>query len=531
MSINSKKNDFLTEYLNWKKPYVNISEQTANRKLSLRKKKLSEFLANKRMATSNNCTEILMENNINTSSIHNVQVNINNLDDYCYMIQSSNMNTVLTGLISIRKLTCISDKEMPLIDTLKNNNTLNKIIKLIHILNTNPSFLTEIFWILTNVTADNPSFNQYLYECDLITTVFNLLNSSYETLSNEHIESIAWMLGNFSNEFFQIRQTLNDEGVISFFINLITQRNDMKPKNKEKILFFLYITLSDTRLADHFEEKKLIEYSLKEMNEYLRHNLVNEQINLLVSYIKVISACCLNNINTFKYVCKKNGIQILFKFLNYEGKVRKIIFKILGDFAFQQKIIYSTTLLANNILDIYSHFLRDNSIDLTTKKEIAWTLSNLSSECPETLEHFFLHKDIIDVLFGLITFDNPESALNNTLNKELFWCISNLTKISARRYIYMLINKGYLHLILYYCEQNYDYRLPIIAIEGLLNVLLSALNINDDFTSLVMSTIANLGIKEKLYKLTMNDNQHVVKISETVIHTIDFINHDEKMEL
>ena len=97
------------------------------------------------------------------------------------------------------------------------------------------------------------------------------------------------------------------------------------------------------------------------------------------------------------------------------------------------------------------------------RKEVCWTLSNITAGNPEQIQQC-LDLGIIDKLINLLIHDDID------IKKEAVWGVSNCTSSAMPHQIGTLVDKGIVRALVQTLKIN-DSKILAVSLEGLDNIL------------------------------------------------------------
>lgn len=109
--------------------------------------------------------------------------------------------------------------------------------------------------------------------------------------------------------------------------------------------------------------------------------------------------------------------------------------------------------------------LEDAGLDVYSRKESLWILSNVLVGDPSHMELVMLDDAKLDLLFRQAAHENPK------VRKEAFWCLCNATKHQYEESTDRLVQRGLLRLAANWLSHNGDLKMVKMVLDTLSHVL------------------------------------------------------------
>ena len=441
--------------------------------------------------------------------------NINDMNKIKEYLDDSDSLIKLKGLVGLRKILKIEEaKEEPAL-------IYNDINKLFNLLENYPTeFKSECLTCLScieeyNIKVENKIKNEPTDKIiNIILYILEYPKKFNLELIHANLKYISLLVNN--NE---ITKKLGIEKLYKTIKNLI---ENVYPSDITKISICLTILskIIENNKKTPENENIYIE-SIPLSNEMLNKFESNKDIAITSLHILYFIT---NDVDKMPLLSKKIldtilEIHLLDKIiskidkLDVEDEKLEILYssRIIGNFAAMEDSFYTDKVIELNVLDKLKILIQDK-YSPSTRKEIAWIISNVAAGTQEQLNTLY-ENNFPDILFDMIL-NGEEGDIKN----HCLWALYNFSNLNNQEYLNSLVESGFLDIIIK--RLNIDSGDTLCcSMEALFNILSKRKNVDPANFNIIESKIEELNILNEL-KNFLNNNNHMKKICRDKAKTI-----------
>lgn len=313
----------------------------------------------------------------------------------------------------------------------------------------NPHLIYESAWCIANLSSGNKHQIQSMIDRGLFKYLLLILNSPHVKI----YEQGAWIVGNISADADIFRRKLIQMDVIQILSS--------KLENTEDFDIISFTTWALTNLirgksVDKQKEKRAMVPLLKVIVE------IDAEETL---YQALIGANDIMNETMIDLMIEAKIPERL-----YVIAQRNVTSQLYAICQILSHISYGSYNQSNKIIEcgflpILFNILKNNVYSAPFKKEVLWTLSNLTIGEPDQIRAVLSDIDRFNTLMALCKHDN------NTVRREAIWTICNVTNSGTKAEIQSLIDNGVLAMFDYNLTMDQDEKILKTILEALDNIL------------------------------------------------------------
>jgi len=372
---------------------------------------------------------------------------LNLLPDFVQQIQTNDTNQQISGTIGIRRL--LSIQINPPIDDVINSGVIPYLVQFLG-REDDPKLQFEAAWALTNVASGTTQQTLAIISANAIPAFVNQLRSPEVSVR----EQAVWALGNIAGDSYQCRDQLLFNNVLEKLLP-VTMENNIKPSLRRNAVWAIS-NLCRGKPAPPFSVVKIAIPYLAELIKSNDSQVVTDACWAL-SYLS-------DGDNTKIQAVINAGVceKVVFNLMHQSQTVQTPSLRIIGN------IVTGDDDQTQHVIDLHvlprlKYMLDNVNIKKAIKKEVCWTISNITAGTVDQIQ-----KVIDEDLFRFVL-DQLNSGEYDT-RKEAAWAIANATSSGSDVQVKYLVESGCIESM---CEllTSPDSKIVLVCLEGLENIL------------------------------------------------------------
>lgn len=445
----------------------------------------------------NNVVDLMDGNNNNTTADGQVAQNpysgMNTQQQLLRISQDSKSSDPAVQLVAIqsaRKL--LSSDRNPPIDELIACDMLPTLVNCLD--NNHDSNLQfEAAWALTNIASGSQMQTMQVVKANAVPKFIQLLSSQYQNVC----EQAVWALGNIIGDGPELRDFVIQSGVIPLLLRFI---------NPEIPLTFLRnVTWVIVNLCRNKDPPPALD-SVKQIVPALAGLITHDDVNILVDTVWAISYLTDSGEEQIDEVLSSDILNHLIPLLSHQdNKIQTAALRAVGNIVTgtddqTQKVIEAGSL--NHCIGLL------NSPKDKIVKEAVWFLSNITAGNQQQVQ------TVIDA--GLIPYviKNLEHSRDYLTKKEAAWTISNLTVSGSREQVMFVVQQGVLPG---FCKLlgEQDTQIIQVVLDGISNIL----RLSQDYQENITAIIEECGGLDYIELAQNHENEDIYKLAYDIVDT------------
>lgn len=445
----------------------------------------------------NNVVDLMDGNNNSTTADGQVAQNpysgLNTQQQLLRISQDSKSGDPAVQLVAIqsaRKL--LSSDRNPPIDELIACDMLPTLVNCLD--NNHDSNLQfEAAWALTNIASGSQMQTMQVVKANAVPKFIQLLSSQYQNVC----EQAVWALGNIIGDGPELRDFVIQSGVIPLLLRFI---------NPEIPLTFLRnVTWVIVNLCRNKDPPPALD-SVKQIVPALAGLITHDDVNILVDTVWAISYLTDSGEEQIDEVLSSDILNHLIPLLSHQdNKIQTAALRAVGNIVTgtddqTQKVIEAGSL--NHCIGLL------NSPKDKIVKEAVWFLSNITAGNQQQVQ------TVIDA--GLIPYviKNLEHSRDYLTKKEAAWTISNLTVSGSREQVMFVVQQGVLPG---FCKLlgEQDTQIIQVVLDGISNIL----RLSQDYQENITAIIEECGGLDYIELAQNHENEDIYKLAYDIVDT------------
>jgi len=414
--------------------------------------------------------------------------------------QDENEEQQLIAIQSARKL--LSSDRNPPIDELIDCQMLPILVNCLD-RDSNSTLQFEAAWALTNIASGSSAQTMQVVQSGAVPKFLKLLTSQHQNVC----EQAVWALGNIIGDGPDLRDYVIQGGVIEPLLRFI---------NPEIPLTFLrnvtWVIVNLCRNKDPPPGIDSVRQIIPALNNLITHN----DPNILVDTVWAISYLTDSGERQIDEVLNSEILNHLVPLLSHsDNKIQTAALRAVGN------IVTGTDEQTQRVIDsgALTHCVALlNSSKEKIVKEAVWFLSNITAGNQNQVQ------TVIDA--GLIPYviKNLEHSRDYLTRKEAAWTISNLTVSGSREQVLYVVNENVLPG---FCKLlgEQDTQIIQVVLDGISNILRAAGEYQEQLTAI----IEECGGLDYIELAQNHENEEIYKLAYDIVDTY-FNEDDEQFE-
>lgn len=410
--------------------------------------------------------------------------------------KSKDENQQLLAIQSARKL--LSSDRNPPIDELIQCDMLPTLVACLDN-ETNSTLQFEAAWALTNIASGSSVQTMQVVQANAVPKFLKLLDSPHQNVC----EQAVWALGNIIGDGPELRDYVIDGGVIPPLLRFI---------NPEIPLTFLRnVTWVIVNLCRNKDPPPSLE-SVRQIIPALAGLITHTDSNILVDTVWAISYLTDSGEAQIDEVLNSEILKFLVPLLSHtDNKIQTAALRAVGN------IVTGTDEQTQKVLDSGA---LDHCVGLLNSpkdkivKEAVWFLSNITAGNQDQVQ------TVINA--GLIPYviKNLEHNRDYLTKKEAAWTISNLTVSGSRQQVMYVVQQNVLPG---FCKLlgEQDTQILQVVLDGISNILRQACEFQEQITAV----IEECGGLDYIELAQNHENEDIYKLAFDIVDT--YFNEEE----